>query len=159
MASPPESRAEMAARLKEQPFYMATLEFIDPDARKILEEYAGIPPAEVLSHVQAVRNQAWEMFPYPCMGMFTFVKMRICKNPAYGTVLKRLLADDNTKGETALLDLGCGFGQELRTLIAAGVTPTRLYGVDVSDGFIKLGLELFRDKATMQSRFVVSDLL
>jgi len=159
MASPPESRAEMAARLKEQPFYKATLESIDPDARKILEEYAGIPPAEVLSHVQAVRDQAWEMFPYPCMGMFSFVRMRICKNPAYGTVLKRLLADDNNKSERTLVDLGCGFGQELRTLVAAGVAPTRLYGVDISDGFVKLGLELFRDKATMQSRFIVMDLL
>src|SRR5271155_3507202 len=155
MASPPESRAEMAARLKEKPFYKATLESIDPDARKILEEYAGIPPAEVLSHVQAVRDQAWEIFPYPCMGMFTFVKMRISRNPAYGTVLKRLLAND----ETTFVDLGCGFGQELRTLVAAGVAPTRLYGVDVSDGFVELGLELFRDKATMQSRFIVTDLL
>jgi SAM-dependent methyltransferase len=158
-ASPPESRAEMATRLKEKPFYKATLESIDPNARKILEEYAGIPPAEVLSHVQAVRDQAWEVFPYPCMGLFTFVKMHISKNPAYGTVLKRLLANDNKKDKATLVDLGCGFGQELRTLVAAGVAPTSLYGVDVSDGFVELGLELFRDKATMQSRFIVTDLL
>jgi SAM-dependent methyltransferase len=159
MASPPESRAEMAARLKKTPIYKATLEFIDPDARKILEEYAGIPPAEVLSHVQAVRDQAWEMFPYPCMGMFKFVNMRISKNPAYGTVLKRLLVNDDKNDEATLVDLGCGFGQELRGLVAAGVAPTRLYGVDVSDGFVELGLELFRDKATMQSRFIITDLL
>jgi SAM-dependent methyltransferase len=145
----------MAARLKEKPFYKATLQSIDPDARKILEEYAGIPPAEVLSHVQTVRDQAWELYPYPCMGLFTFVKMRISKNPAYGTVLKRLL----TNNETTLVDLGCGLGQELRTLVAAGVAPTSLYGLDVSDGFVELGFELFKDKATMKSQFIVADLL
>lgn len=159
MASPTESRAGMAARLKEKPFYKATLQSIDPDARKIFEEYAGIPPAEVLSHVQAVRDQAWELFPYPCMGMFTFLKMRISKNPAYGTVLKRLLANDNKKDEAVLVDLGCGLGQELRTLVAAGVPPTSLYGLEVIDGFVELGFELFKDKATMQSQFIVMDLL
>jgi SAM-dependent methyltransferase len=159
MASSPESRAELAARLKEQPFYKATLESIDPEPRKIFEEYAGIPPAEVLSHVQVVRDRAWEMFPYPCMGMFTFVKMRIARNPAYGTVLRRLLAKEDNKDKSTLVDLGCGLGQELRTLIAAGVAPTQLYGVDVRDGFVELGFELFRDKATMQSQFIVADLL
>lgn len=58
-----------------------------------------------------------------------------------------------------LLDLGCGFGQELRTLVAAGVPTTNLYGLDVSSGFIELGFELFRDKATMQPRFIITDLL
>src|ERR1700761_7097685 len=120
MASSPESRAKMAARLKATPFFKATLESIDPDARKIFEEYAGIPPAEVLSHVQTVRDRAWELFPYPCMGLFSFLKMHISKNPAYSTVLKRLLAK---KDETTLVDLGCGLGQELRTLVAAGVPP------------------------------------
>src|ERR1700733_1614216 len=156
MESPPESRAEMAARQKEQPFYKATLQSIDPDARKIFEEYAGIPPAEVLSHVQTVRDRAWKLFPYPCIGMFSFVKMHISKNPAYSTVLKRLLANDDKKGETTLVDLGCGLGQELRTLIAAGVPPTSLYGLEVIDGFVELGFELFKDKATMQSRFIVA---
>jgi SAM-dependent methyltransferase len=159
MASPPESRAEMAARQKEKPFYKATLQSIDPDVRKIFEEYAGIPPAEVLSHVQTVRDQAWELFPYPCMGLFSFVKMRISKNPAYSTVLKHLLANDSKKDETTLVDLGCGLGQELRTLVAAGVPPTSLYGLEVIDGLVELGFELFKDKAIMQSQFIVVDIL
>ena len=146
----------MAARLKERPFYKPTLEAIDPDARKILEEYAGIPPDQVLSHVQTIRDQAWQLYPYPCMGMFAFIKMHIAKNPAYPAVLARLL--DKTKNET-LLDLGCGFGQELRTLVTAGVSTTNLYGLDISEGFVELGFELFRDKATMQSQFTVVDLL
>jgi SAM-dependent methyltransferase len=146
----------MAARQKDAPFFKATLQSIDPDVRKIFEEYAGIPPAEVLSHIQAVRDRAWELFPYPCMGLFSFLKMHISKNPAYSTVLKRLL---DKKDETTLVDLGCGLGQELRTLVAAGVPPTSLYGLEVIDGFVELGFELFKDKATMQSRFIVADLL
>jgi SAM-dependent methyltransferase len=144
----------MGARLKERPFYIQTLKSIDPDARQILESYAGIPPDQVLTHVQTIRDQAWELYPYPCMGMFSFIHMHISKKPDYPTVLQRLLHNNET-----LLDLGCAFGQELRTLVAAGVPPTNLFGLDISDGFIELGFELFRDKATMAPQFVVADLL
>jgi SAM-dependent methyltransferase len=154
MTSTSESRAELGARLKEQPFYKPILKSIDPDARQILESYAGISPEQVLTHVQTIRDQAWELYPYPCMGMFSFIKMRISRNPAYPTVLKRLLSNNEK-----LLDIGCGFGQELRTLVAAGVPATNLFGLDVSHGFIELGFELFRDKATMQSQFIIADLL
>ena len=146
----------MAARLKQKPFYKPTLTSIDPDARAILESYAHIPPDQVLSHIQTIRDQAWELFPYPCMGMFSFIKMHISKNPKYSTVLDRLLTNSD---ETLLLDLGCGFGQELRTLAAAGVPTTSLFGIDISDGFIELGFQLFNDKATMQSQIIVADLL
>ena len=157
---PSETRAEVAARLKTRAFYHPTLTSIDPDARAILESYAGIPSDQVLSHVQTIRDEAWEMFPYPCMGMFSFVKMHISKNPAYPGVLKRLFdQDEHSDAKATLLDLGCGFGQELRTLIAAGVPTRNLYGLDVSDGFIELGFQLFRDKASMASQFVVADLL
>lgn len=154
MTSPSETRAEMAARLKGQPFYIPTLTSINPEARKFLESYAGIAPDHVLTHVQTIRDQAWELYPYPCMGMFSFVKIHISKNPAYPAVLSRLLSQNET-----LLDLGCGFGQELRTLVAAGVPTTNVYGLDISDGFIELGFELFRDKATLQPQFITADLL
>jgi len=144
----------MAAQQKKRPFYIATLQSIEPNARQVLESYAGIPPEQVLAHVQRIRDQAWELYPYPCMGMFSFMKMHISKNPAYAAVLKRLRSDNQK-----LLDLGCGFGQELRTLIADGVPATSLFGLDVSDGFVELGFELFKDKATMQSQFIVADLL
>jgi SAM-dependent methyltransferase len=154
MTSPSETRAEMAARLKGRPFYIHTLTSIDPEARQILESYAGVAPDHVLSHVQTIRDQAWELYPYPCMGKFSFVKMHISKNPAYPTVLRRLLSQ-----KEKLLDLGCGFGQELRTLVVAGVPTTNLYGLDISDDFIELGFELFKDKATLQPQFITADLL
>ena len=142
--------------MKQRPFYKPTLTSIDADARAILESYAHIPSDQVLSHVQTIRDQAWDLFPYPCMGMFSFIKMHISKNPAYPTVLNSLLANSD---ETLLLDLGCGFGQELRPLAAAGVPTTSLFGIDISDGFIELGFQLFNDKATMQSQIVAADLL
>ena len=152
MTSDSESRAKMAARLKERPFYVHTLACIDAQARQVLESYAGIPPNQVLTHVQTIRDRAWELYPWPCLGLFSFVKTHISKNPAYPTVLGRLLAQNET-----LLDLGCGFGQELRTLIVAGVPSTNLYGLDISDGLIELGFELFGDKTTLQPQFVTAD--
>jgi len=139
--------------LKSSPWYKAELTSISPLAREIIEA-AGIPPDQVLEHVKNVRDQAWNVYPYPCMGMFTFVMMLMSKQPLYPTILQRLLQNDET-----LLDLGCGFGQELRPLIHAGVPAKNLYGLDVVDGFVNLGFDLFKDKDVLGSQFVIADLL
>jgi len=139
--------------LRTRPWYQSKITDIDPLARQMLEE-RGVPADQVLEHVQKVREQAWVVFPYPCIGMFSFVKMLMSKQPMYPQVLERLLHKNET-----LLDLGCGFAQELRPLISAGVPATNLFGLDVVDGFINQGFELFRDKEVLGSRFYIADLL
>ncbi|MCJ1303622.1 hypothetical protein MMC08_006432 [Hypocenomyce scalaris] len=139
--------------LKDKAWYQPKLTSLDPEARRILED-GGIPPPEVLQHVQSVRDRAWLVFPYPCIGMFSFVDMLISKQPAYADILQRLLRKQET-----LLDLGCGLAQAIRTLVSAGVPSRRLYALDVVDGFIELGFDLFRDREALRTTFVVADLL
>lgn len=99
-----------------QSFYDAELLEVPPPARKLLEEYSKIPPEAVLPHILEVRNRAWKIHPAPNIGHFRFLNVSINKSPAYKEVLPRL-----TRGQT-LLDVGCGFGQELRQLVRPSPT-------------------------------------
>lgn len=56
------------------------------------------------------------------------------------------------------LDLGCAFGQDIRRLVADGVDSRKCYGSDLRLEFMDLGYELFRDKETLQSRFIEGDI-
>ncbi|OJJ70222.1 hypothetical protein ASPBRDRAFT_129693, partial [Aspergillus brasiliensis CBS 101740] len=58
-----------------------------------------------------------------------------------------------------LLDLGCGLGQEIRRLVYDGAPAESIVGLDISDVFIDLGFDLFKDRTTLKSTFLVEDLL
>lgn len=53
--------------------------------------------------------------------------------------------------------MGCCFGQDLRKLAADGAPSENLYGSDLRPEFFDLGYKLFRDKATLKSKFLVGD--
>jgi SAM-dependent methyltransferase len=57
------------------------------------------------------------------------------------------------------LDLGCGFGQDMRALAADGVPSAQLVGTDLRREFWELGYQLFDDRGTFKSEFIVADLL
>jgi SAM-dependent methyltransferase len=59
--------------------------------------------------------------------------------------------------DQSFLDLGCCFGQDLRKLAADGAPSEHLYGSDLRPEFFDLGYELFRDKSTLKSKFLVGD--
>jgi SAM-dependent methyltransferase len=61
-------------------------------------------------------------------------------------------------GEQTFLDLGCAFAQDLRRLVADGVDSKQCYASDLRLDFLDLGYELFRDKATLQSKFIAADI-
>lgn len=59
-----------------------------------------------------------------------------------------------------LLDIGCCFGTDLRSLLLAGFAPENVLGIDIQSTFIDLGLDhLFRDRSIMQERFCTGDML
>ena len=61
-------------------------------------------------------------------------------------------------GEETYLDLGCAFAQDIRRLVADGVDSSKCYGSDLRLDFIELGYELFRDRDTLQSKFLPADI-
>lgn len=122
-------------------FYTVTAATTIPEnARQLLIKYAGLSPEEVDSHVDAIREKAFKIFPYPCIGMYRFLDLSLTKTEVYSEVLERV------KNGEHFLDLGCCFGQEIRQLIADGAPAENLHGSDLRQEFVDLGYDLFKDK-------------
>jgi SAM-dependent methyltransferase len=125
---------------------------IPPSARQLLETYSGIPSDEVVDHVVNLRNEAWKIHPYPCIGQFRFLEPGINVCPEYNEVIERL-----RKGQK-LLDMACCFGQTTRRLVADGAPSENIYACDLQADFIELGYKLFKDRDKLRTKFLVADI-
>lgn len=102
------------------------------------------------------RDKLWEIYPHVCVGHFRFLSLQFTSDPHYRDALRRL---QRPGSDAAFLDVGCCVGQVLRQLALDGADSRRLYGVDVEEGFVQAGYELFRDRDKLKATFVVGDLL
>lgn len=125
---------------------------IPADARRLLQSYSKIPADDVVDHVIKVRNEAWKIFPYPCIGQFRFLDLSMKHTKDYPEVLERL-----GKGQR-LLDMACCFGQEVRQLVADGAPSENIFGCDLRKEFVELGYQLFRDHDSLRSQFLTADI-
>ncbi|KAK2031632.1 methyltransferase domain-containing protein [Colletotrichum zoysiae] len=143
----------MGDRNKAAPWYSPELK-VNPTARRMLEEYAGIPPDKVDEHVSTMRDKIWEIFPYPCIGDFHFLDFNLAEQPSYAQIIARL-----QEPEARHLEIACCVGQDLRRLVYDGVDSGKTTGVELEPDYIEAGYELFRDRGRLRTRFVVADLL
>ncbi|KKY31930.1 putative methyltransferase domain-containing protein [Diaporthe ampelina] len=133
-------------------WYDKTLSGVPADARDLLERYSKVPPDEVEPHVLSMRDKAWDVYPYPCIGQFKFLALRLYDQPSYATVVRRL------KQGAKYLDIGCCLGQDIRKLAMDGAPPENLYGAELRAPFVDLGYELFRDRG-LAATFMEADAL
>ncbi|KAK2607600.1 hypothetical protein N8I77_006263 [Diaporthe amygdali] len=124
---------------------------IEPEARELLEKYSHVPPDEVDKYVIGMRDKAWEVHPYPCIGQYRFLSLSLRKKPSYPRVLEGL------KAGARYLDIGCCVGQDIRKLVHDGAPSGNLYGAELEEGFVELGYDLFRDKDTLQTTLMKAD--
>ena len=90
------------------------------------------------------------------MGEFWFITLGLSQHPSYATLLSRLRSSPS---DTKFLDLGTCLGQDLRKLIFDGVSPHKLYGLDIFPAYEGIGHELFRDADTFKDHFIVANIL
>ncbi|KAK3315548.1 S-adenosyl-L-methionine-dependent methyltransferase, partial [Apodospora peruviana] len=152
--------AEQAAKQNAHSFLTEIPPEIEP-GRRLLEKYSGFAPEDVDAHILNIRDKAWAVFPYGCIGSFAFLNLTptIQEDDArYQTVAARLKAPGSTE---TFLDVGCCLGSLVRQLISDGVCRSdRLYGTDLQQRFLDLGYELFRDNdASNKATFVAGDML
>ncbi|KAJ7669459.1 hypothetical protein DFH06DRAFT_184831 [Mycena polygramma] len=122
--------------------------------KDLLKQYSGIPSEDVLAHALRIRDKAYRVCPYFCIGQGRFLDYKLPLHPYYGPVLERL------RGGGTFLDAGCCFGQDLRFLAWKEHIPgAQLYGVDLEPAFIEFGYELFRDKDKLGATLLSGDLL
>ncbi|KAI0892620.1 hypothetical protein F4806DRAFT_478652 [Annulohypoxylon nitens] len=142
------SSSQIGSKDKNVEWYDNEFEGTPDEARVLLENYANIPPGEVDAHVVAIRDKAWDIFPWPCIGKFKFLKLTLYQQPSYASILERL------KAGAKYLDLGFCVGQDLRKLVADGAPSENIYGVELNGPFIDLGYDLFRDRETLKAQLV-----
>ncbi|KAJ5578640.1 uncharacterized protein N7459_007604 [Penicillium hispanicum] len=128
-------------------WYHPDLTWLPETSAQLFAEYSGIPKDQILNHIHRIREKAWDVYPYPCIGVFRFIDFGAYNSPVYPSVVERIKA-----GQT-FLDLGCCFGQDIRKLVYDGALSENLIGVDLHAGFHELGYELFRDRETLKARF------
>ncbi|KAK6352249.1 hypothetical protein TWF730_009080 [Orbilia blumenaviensis] len=136
-----------------QAVYDPDLTEVKEPMKTILEKYSNIPENEVLSHINRLRNRAFSIYPYVCVGSFAFAETKIHLLPCYNEILERI------KSGQKFLDLGCGFGQEIRKLVYDGIPSGNTFGVDLHLKFVDLGYELFRDRSSLRTEFIAADIL
>ncbi|KAI2895239.1 hypothetical protein CBS63078_4254 [Aspergillus niger] len=134
-------------------WYESELAQVKEPARTILAEYSKIPEEKIIDHVKQVRDRAFAVFPYPCIGSFRFLDISISNSSAYSEILSRLKDTSDI-----YLDLGCAMGQDIRHLVHQGAPQSQIYGSDLYSKFIDLGYELFADRDTLSCEFITSDI-
>ncbi|KAH7068255.1 hypothetical protein BKA63DRAFT_423186 [Paraphoma chrysanthemicola] len=135
------------------PWYRKELDEIKPRTRELLETYSKIPSADVEAHVHKVRDDAFQISPYPCLGNWGFLNLNIADSPVYSEVLERV------KNGEQYLDIGCCMGQDVRKLISDGAPPENVFASDVKKEFWDIGQDLFLDKDSLNVKFISADAL
>ncbi|KAL8709859.1 MAG: hypothetical protein Q9220_005475 [cf. Caloplaca sp. 1 TL-2023] len=111
------------------------------DAKKLLTTYSGLLPGEIERHIYSIRDKAWGIFPWPCVGEFWFLSFGLAKHPLYrNMVLPRL------KAGQILLDVGACLGQDIRKCVFDGAPADNLYASDLFPQYEALAHELWQDK-------------
>jgi SAM-dependent methyltransferase len=160
--------ATVGSRDKTVAWYNPKLENLPEETKELLKTYSQIPEGEIEAHVHKVvsnlqnrrlgisertiakqlqRDEAWEVWPFPCIGQFRFLTLALPNTPSFKAIVHALQASPEAK----FLDLGCCFGQDLRALAALGVKGESLIGVELHGEFHDLGHKLFRDGGEMRT--------
>ncbi|KZM22095.1 hypothetical protein ST47_g6788 [Ascochyta rabiei] len=133
------------------PWYVKDLVDLEPKTRELFETYSKVPSSEVVSHITQIRNKAFKVFPYPCLGHWGFLNLSIQKSAAYDEVLQRI------KGGEQYLDIGCCVGQDIRKLVYDGAPSENTYASDLKGQFWDIGYDLFLDKSSLKATFIEAD--
>lgn len=75
MSSAAEHVAKMATGSKDVPWFHKTPLGLSAAARELLQKYSHISADQVNLHVIKIRERAWSIFPYPCIG--THIQQRM----------------------------------------------------------------------------------
>ncbi|KAL9051412.1 MAG: hypothetical protein Q9162_006019 [Coniocarpon cinnabarinum] len=124
------------------------------NTKNLLTHYSRVNEDELENHIVNFRAKAWNIRPYPCVGMWAFLKSVIQwaqLDDEYEDILQRV-----KNGET-MLDVGCAMGQDLRHLAAGGAPTENMYATDLIPEFWEASYDLFCDRSKMRAKFICSD--
>jgi SAM-dependent methyltransferase len=92
---------------------------------------------------------------YRCVQQLAFLQTRINLHWHYLAVMETFKANS----EARFLDLGCGFGTDIRRLIVDGWKEENVVAVDVIPDFWKYGLELYDDGEVLKTKALFGNVI
>jgi len=114
---------------------------LDEEEEAFFKAQTRIDDADELKrHIIAVQTKAFEIYPYPCIRIFEFARLKMSRLPAYGQFLK---LGKERKG-AVFIDLGCCFGNDVRKAVHDGYPVENAIATDIQNGLWDLGHEMFR---------------
>lgn len=128
---------------------------LDPETETFFKEETGITDSnELREHIIKVQEEAYEVFPYPCIRGFRFAKLKIAKMTAYPRAFELL----KNRPDAIFLDIGCCVGTEIRKVIHDGWPISQTIATDLEAGFWDAGHKLFRTTPeTYPAKFLAGD--
>ncbi|KAF8638313.1 hypothetical protein AX17_002333 [Amanita inopinata Kibby_2008] len=128
---------------------------LDDDELAFFKSQTGIDDDEQLkNHILAVQAKAYQVYRYPCIRRFSFIKLKIPRLPAY----KHVLQLSRQRQDAILLDIGCCFGNDLRKIVVDGWPVENVLGSDLRSAFWDCGHALFKSTPeTFPAAFVPGD--
>ncbi|KAK0192562.1 hypothetical protein F5146DRAFT_507891 [Armillaria mellea] len=133
-----------------------TLYALSEDEAAFFKAQTGIEDDVALkNHIFTVQEEAYKVYPYNCIRVFTFAKLKISRQPCYQQFLD---LGKNRKG-AIYADIGCCFGNDPRKAVVDGYPVEQVIASDLYPEFWELGHKLFKTTAeTFPAHFVPQDI-
>ncbi|KZP00333.1 hypothetical protein CALVIDRAFT_533344 [Calocera viscosa TUFC12733] len=127
---------------------------LDPDEKAFFKQTTKIEDeTELNAHICVVQEEAYKVFPCPCIRNFNFTKLKISRLNAYPQMLELV----KTRPDAIYLDIGCCFGNDARKAVVDGYPMQNIICSDLRAQYWELGHELFRDTDTFRVPFIAGD--
>ncbi|OCH88054.1 hypothetical protein OBBRIDRAFT_780796 [Obba rivulosa] len=122
----------------------------------LLRLHTGIEDEkDLMKHIVTIQEEAYKIFPYPCIRLFSFFWAKIARSPSYA----KLLELGREREGAIFLDVGCSFGIDVRVAISDGFPSENIVATDLRPEFWDLGMNLFMSAPeTFSVPFVCGDL-
>ncbi|KAK3896807.1 hypothetical protein C8A05DRAFT_48312 [Staphylotrichum tortipilum] len=145
---------ELGSKSKDVVWYRPAIPVLSEPVQDLLENYSHYAHDEVITRVLEIRDQMWDIFPWPCVGCFTFLDLSLSQHDDYASILDRL------KHGAIFLDVGCCIAQDLRKLVHDGALAKNLFGLEPQADFLSLATHFFRDGDRLPAeQFIHSDFM
>lgn len=107
---------------------------------ELFEKYVGITDEkEMTSRIVKVWEASKQVRAFRCIQEFRYMQPRIASSAFFDSMVENI-------EHKLVLDVGCALGTDLRYLVVKGLPKQNAYGIDITDGFIRQGFEVFADE-------------
>ncbi|GJJ06970.1 hypothetical protein Clacol_001168 [Clathrus columnatus] len=132
------------------------LYYLDPRLARLFKQSTGYRnEADLKAHILRIQADAYAMCPYPCIRLFSFTQLAVTEYPYYKSIIRQGRLDPNA----ILLEIGVGFGNDIRKMIYDGYPIEKVVVMDKNQKLWEIGHRLFcSTPRTFPVKFIRGDI-